>query len=110
MPSFGKHRPKPFMYFCLEWLERNPFAVYTDVTVFLIFGYDAISENLAVPDSWHIKELAVLHSEHHLYRSQATDVAVDANKIHVPVIRKSRSKEIGIGGHITHLGMISRME
>src|SRR6266498_2398836 len=95
------------MYFGLEGLERNPFTVYTDVTVFLILGYDAISENLAIPDSRHVEELAVLYSEHHLHRSQATDVAVDAYKVHVPVIWKSRSKEIGIRGHITHLGLIS---
>lgn len=77
------------MYFCLEWCERNSFAVYTNEAVFLVLGDDAVSENFAVPDSRVIKQLIGLDCKHHLHCFKTADVAVDADKIHVAVIRKS---------------------
>ena len=77
----------------LERLERNAFSVYGDVTVTGTFGNYSIAEDLAVPDTRYVEELAVFDSEHHFDGGKATDVAVNADQIHVAVIWKRRLEE-----------------
>lgn len=93
------------MYFCLEWCERNTFAVYTYEAVFLVFGNDAVAKDLAVPDSRVVKQLVGLESKHHLHGFEPANVAVDADEIHVAIVRKSWREEIGVRGHVSHLKM-----
>lgn len=95
------------MDFGLERLKRNAFTIYADIPVTRTFGNDSITEDLAVPDARHVKEFEVLDSEQHFDRRHAGDVAVDADKIHVSVIGKSRLEEHRICSHVGHLQHIS---
>lgn len=103
MAGFGKDCSKALVNFRLEWLERNTLSIYADVTVTGTFRDDAVTEDLAVPDVGHVKKLAIFESEHHVESGCARDVAVDAYKIHVAIIRKRSLKEHSVCGHICHL-------
>lgn len=79
MPRLGKYCAESFVNFGLEWLEWNPLAIYTDETIFLILRNDAVSKNFAVPDTWHVKEVAVFYCKHHFHGVYAADVTVDTD-------------------------------
>jgi hypothetical protein len=101
--GFREHRAQAPVYLGLEWLERNTLPIYADIPIFLVFGDDAVSENLAVRNQWHTKELALLNGEQHLYCRQAANVTVDADKVHVAIVRESRLEEVGTRSHEGHL-------
>ena len=87
----------------LERLERNAFSIYADITVTSTFRNYSIAEDLAVPDTRYVEELAVFNSKHHFEGGDAADVAVDADQIHVAVIRESGLEEYRISCHVCHL-------
>lgn len=55
------------MYLGLERRKGDTLAVNADVAIFLVFGNETVSEDLAVPDARHVKEIPVLDCEHHLH-------------------------------------------
>lgn len=103
MPGFGKDGSEALVNFRLEWLERNPLSIYADVTVSGTFRNNSVTEDLAVPDAGHVKKLEVFDSEHHFESSCTRDIAIDADEIHIAIIRKRSLKEHSVCGHICHL-------
>lgn len=86
MARLRKYGTKSLVDLSLEGLERNAFAVYADVPVFLIPGNDTVSKDFAVPDSRHFEEFAAFDGEHHLHGVEAADISIDAHEIHEAVV------------------------
>jgi hypothetical protein len=103
MPGLGKDGTEALMDLSLERLKRNAFSIYADITVTSTFGNYSIAEDLAVPDTWYVEELAVFDSEHHFEGGDTADVAVDADQIHVAVIGEGGLEEYRISCHVCHL-------
>lgn len=92
------------MHLGLKRLERDSFAVDTDVAITLLFRNDSVAEDFAVPDERQLEEFAWgVDCEHHVDGGEAGRVTVDADEVHEAVVWEGSGEKVGVCGHECHL-------
>jgi hypothetical protein len=91
----------------LKRRKRNSLAINANITIRLVLGNDAVAENLAIAHKRLVEEMAAFDGEHEVEGFEPADVPVDGDQVHVAVVWEGRGKEVRVGGHVGHLGVLA---